>query len=212
MAGYYLDSLAWEPVREFLANPCDKHLLTFAKLISDQLDRIDSQIEDDAIMAAWPSEPEELVPILNSHLQNENWYDDFCDPEKAAWEMSISDLFSNTKVFKARFLIDPVYWSLKEEVCKHHQEAGLSYEEFSHFGSRPFRYTVSAKTDMWAWQPCHSMHTPTEVAAMAEQLAAAEETCMKSRHEEVPEEFERLTEGFQKLLKSGSVLFVSVDT
>ena len=212
MAGFYLCSLSWKAVESFLFSPSEKQLLQFAEVVSDQLDQNDEYIDDGDKMASWPVEPIDLAKVLKSHLSQEDWYAGLTHAECDVWSQSIEGYFSDNKAYKLKSIAEPVYWNIVDEVINHHKVAGTNCLEFSMLGKRPFRYTPPKKLNMDSWMPYHSMHTPDEVLLMAEQFEAAEKACLESRHEEVPDDYEELTEAFKKLKKSGDVFLVNVDT
>jgi len=212
MAGYFIDSIPWEPLEQFLVSPTDEQLEEFASIISDKLDEYDCDFSDDDIMANWPSDPSDLAPILKSHMLKEDWYERFTTMECDAWSWGLVDFFQANKGIQVHNLAEPVYWNIVEEVVKHHESAGTSGVEFSHFGKRPWNYKMPKKQDMDSWMPYHSLHSPNEAKAMRLQLIAAEDACLNSDYEEVPREYPELLEAFDNLEKKGHALLITVDT
>ncbi|QDV56373.1 DUF7691 family protein [Rosistilla oblonga] len=216
MAGYFLYSLDWPSLNSFLESPSEDLAAAMAENVSELLDSYDEQLEDDDEAADWPSDTESLLPILIDRLQRKDWYADLSEIGKNIWERAFVDLCNDDELnpFGFECESDGVYWNIVSEAIAHHDQPKnqLTEKEITHFGARPFRYWHTGRLNWDAWQPMHSMHSPAEVVALAEQFEAAEATLRDSRHPEVDEDYEELMSVLDKLKTNGRVLYVSVDT
>ncbi|MCA9135710.1 MAG: hypothetical protein KDB00_03100 [Planctomycetales bacterium] len=199
-----------------MQSPSVEHVRLMAKDVSNLLDEHDSNLEDDDPVADWPSEIDELVPVLLDHLKEDDWYAGLSDCGKAIWERAFTDLCENQKVnpFKFKCESDGVYWNIVGETIKYHGQPNnqMTDLEITHFGTRPLKYWQDGKLRWDDWHPMHSMHTPQEVEALIEQFSAAEDAIRGSRHEETESDYEELMPVLDRLRKKGRALYVSVDT
>jgi hypothetical protein len=216
MAGYILQSLDSSRLIKFMQTPSKELVRIMGETVSDLLDEYDSDLEDGDSIADWPSEVEQLAPILVDHVQTENWYADFLPIGQRIWEEAFTALCENEEQnpFKFQYESDGIYWNIVEEAVRYHQQPKnqLTDLEITHFGTRPFRYRRDSKWQWGDWSPTHSMHTPQEVAALAEQFAAAEDAIRMSPHEETEMDYEELMSVLDKLRSSERILYVQVDT
>lgn len=213
MAGYYLNSLDWDVVNKFLSEPTSAQILRLANMMSDLLDEIDADLEDDAIMASWPSEPSELSEVIREHLKKTDWYRSL-GPDGEAWEGLMLDFLDDKNHFDSKFHAnDCVYWNVVTEAIAHHKNAGLDFTELSHIGTRPFNYQADncLEEDSF-WHPVHSMHTPEETVRIREQFIAAESTVLASRHEDAVDDYEVVMKALDEIVSAGRMLLVTVDT
>jgi hypothetical protein len=216
MAGYFLYSLDWQRVDHFLQAPEEAQVRKMAKSISDYLDQLDDQIEDDDPEALWPSDPVELEPIVRQRLTMPDWYSGLSDSGKQMWERSWMDLCNDETLtpFDFQCESDGIYWNIMEEAMKFHSQKAnvISDHVISHFGTRPFRYLHKGKITYDGWHPYHSMHTPEEVASLETAFKEAKSAILKSRHREVKDDYKELMPVLEKLATANRVLYVSVDT
>ena len=214
MAGYVLYSLDWPKVKQFMESPDDANLLQLAEKVSDEMDGVDSDLSDDDPVASWPADPVELAPVLAERIALPDWYGDLSDPGKTAWEWGFCGFCSGDGVFDFEVESDGVYWNIHGEAMAHHgrKEDVVTDLEITHFGTRPFRYLKRGKRSWDEFYPYHSMHTPDEVQKLLEQFSAAEKRILKSRYEEVKDDYEELMPVLRRCVEKNRVLYVSVDT
>lgn len=220
MAGYFIYSIDWNPVETFLSRPTKSQLKALTAIVSDHLDFADKDLTDTDPMALWPSQPNELIDVIKSHLVNFDWYTSFSDIGKYVWESSIQEFFrlQTTDVnFGFKCECDGVYWNLIDEARLHYSIPvnAITDIELSHFGTRPLRYLQSGESGETIHHlagATHSMHTPDEVVKMAEQFAAAEATIDESRFAEVLNDYEALMSVFDRIIPLKRILYVVVDT
>jgi hypothetical protein len=216
MAGYFLYSLDWQKVQQFLEKPSDADVRAMAESISDYLDELDGEIEDDDPEALWPSDPNDLENLVRNRLAMLDWYGDLSDSGKQIWERSLTGLCASDTLnpFDFECESDGIYWNIVEEAMKFYSlpRNVLSENVISHFGTRPFRYAQKEKLRFDSWHPYHSMHSPEDVAALETSFKEAKSAILKSRHREVKDDYEELMPVLEKVAKAKRVLYVSVDT
>lgn len=67
--------------------------------------------------------------------------------------------------------------------------------------------------DEWPWRPMHSMHPPSEVEQMVQELRPIESALAKSKIQGVRSDYENeLLPALERIVASGRMLFVQVDT
>lgn len=214
MAGYFLYSLDHDKLTKFISSPTAKPLSKLAELVSDALDRYDNDFEDGDAVAEWPSEPEELKPILKAHLALEDWYADLSDAGKRLWEDAFTRLCDEKSVFDFKCECDGIYWNVVEEALQSHglRPGTITPMELTHFGTRPLHYLQQGAIPYDSWYPYHSMHTADEVERLIEQFTAAKKAIRASRHKDARIDFDILMPVLEKVASSNRVLYVAVDT
>lgn len=212
MAGYFLYSISNEKLQAFLDAPTDDDLLALAEIVSEGIDEIDGELDDDDPVADWPAEPEELKTVLREHLSQDDWYS-LSEIANGMLESALHAFFEDESRFGFRCESDGVYWDLIELIRMHH---GISSPEVKHpmarFGVLPLRCHAVGK-GCYGFHPMHSMHPPEEVRQMLAATKEAESAVMASSDENAKRELEEeLLPTLERLSEQLRVLFVGVDT
>jgi hypothetical protein len=240
MAGYIIYSLDADKFQSFVNNPTHKQLLAFAGLISDGLDDNDGAFDDGDPVQDWPSEPEELCPLVKGRLARPDWYGDLSDVASDIWCNAVFSFCCQTQPKEVGFRVDNdgVYWDVIELAWKQlkvDQDQISPDVALSAFGKRPYRYHPSAEVaksrpieandeddddegededdyDFEDWAPMHSMHSPEEVQKMLEELKAVGPAIGSSRNKQAIGDYDALIQVLEKLSRENRMLFVQVDT
>lgn len=219
MAGYYIYSLDWTTFQRFVADPSRDQLLALAGLVSDGLDREDGVIEPTDPLQDWPSEPEELVPIVRTRLALPDWYADLTYPGKEIWQRAVTHLCDDARKKEFGFRVETqVYWDAIEDAQAFHGlgTGGATDAILGQFGSHPFRYQPPATTlrrlRRGGWTPNHSMHGPVEVEQLRGELRAAGPTVRATRGSGWPAFERNLMPAIERIVHERRLLYVVVDT
>lgn len=215
MAGYHVYSLDWRTFKQFVEKPSEDQLLTFAKGLSDRLDRYDDQFAKDDPLADWPVAPKDLVEIVRQRVSLGDWYGDLSQDGKAIIEGSVIEFAHACKEMDVRHEIgDSIYWDVIT-VPQHHY--GIKPDTFtekaiSEFGHRPFRYhpPLGYRPSMDEWHAWHSMHEPGNIVRLIAELHAAEAAI--EADEDARRDFEELMPALERIAKEQRMLFVEVET
>lgn len=221
MAGFMIYSLDWDRFKDFVNNPTDDQLLSFSTLLSDGLDQVNEDLEEEDAVSDWPSDPEELRGVVKQRLARDDWYGDLSAPAQEAWANAVYSFCSDTEEVGFRVDHDGVYWDVIELACKHLNASPNEISPgvaLSEFGKRPYAYHPAAKDeddeDSWDlnWHDYHSMHTPDEVRRMVQELQTAAPAIEKSRDKQAINDYDSLMPVLEQLVAEGRMLFVQTDT
>lgn len=220
MAGYYLYSLDFGQFQQLVEQPTRKQLRGLADLLSDELDAMDSELDEGDPVHDWPSDPEALAQIAAQRLALPDWYGDLSNAGKDIWSRSFAGLCQAMRGFKVES--DGVYWTvinIATEAFKVPPETYTPEVALSGFGTRPYRYHPppvrkrARRFEDDAWHPYHSMHTPDEVRQMLEEFRSIQPAIVQSGREDALRDYEEeLMPVLERLAQKGRMLFVGVDT
>lgn len=213
MAGYFLHSISSERFDSFVKKPSEEELLALAGIVSEELDQIDDEVEDDDPIADWPVEPEELRGVLGKHLSQEDWYS-LSDVGCRMMESALQEFFESEELFDFKPESNGIYWDVIELIRRHHglKPDAVPKHPLLRFGLLPFR-CHKVGNFMEGFCACHSLHLPEEVHQLLADVKAAEETVMNSKDENAKREFEEeLVPILERISSRNRVLIVSVDT
>jgi hypothetical protein len=217
MAGYFIYSLDWDKFHSFVENPSAAQLERFADVVSDTLDRFDSELRKGDPVRHWPSEPGPLGELLRRRLMQPDWYVDLSDGGKTVWDWAIQGFVDEAKKKDMGFRAhgDGISFEVIDLARRHHGIGLITDSPLSHFGTRPYRYhPPGGRLPSWGdWMPYHSMHTPEEVKRLLEELKEAGPTIMAAEEEWARNDYEEeLLPAVQRVARAKRLLYIGVDT
>lgn len=216
MAGYWLYSIDWKKFQKFVEKPTKKQLLAVASMVSDGLDAKDGEFEKGDPVHDWPSEPEELIELVQERLAMDDWYGDLSDTAKNIWEGAIFGI-CNGKDLGFECESDGVYWDVVELAQKHHKVPHDRYTKhiLSGFGQHLYRFNPGPKYRLRfdRWVPYHALYTTDEVQQLIEAFQAAFPTIEASGDEGAITDYEEeLMPTLDRIAERGRMLFIQLDT
>lgn len=217
MAGYILYSLDHDAFEKFCKLPSDDQLLELAREACESPDYFgDAKTE---ILGNASASPTELVPTLRKRLAQDDWFADLSGQAKSQFDLILRRFFSNREHglgFRCE-TNEGLYWDVIDIIRTHHQVAPNTMNEkvISQFGTKPLHANLEPEqaSGFAAWMPYFSMHLPSDVAKLREEVQAAESAVMNSDNPDAQWEYENeLLPVLNSVLNDQRLLFVVVDT
>ena len=224
MAGYVLYSLGWDSFQRFIDAPSDEQCLVFAGIFAGYLDEyLPAEERGDG----WPEELNALADLAGQRLVRSDWYGDLSEAAKTAWEAAVFLFCQDEGGSDVDFAFesDGVYWDVIDIARRHYGLNDDTINELvvSQFGTRPFRYRpevrprsllkrLTSVSGREPWRAMHSMHAPSDVRRLANELQAARPTFEEADGGNLEDYETELLPVVEKVAQEGRMLFVHVDT
>lgn len=218
MAGYFFYTLDRDKFQRFYTDPSEDQMLALADIVSENLDELVDELEEDDVMSNWPGEPKELSPILRERILSDDWFSGLSEREKELLDYSLRSFFGEEKADLGHQCNDEaVYWDIIEMIRAFHGVPTDMVNEkiISKFGAQPFRTPIEPgkRRGLETWAPYHSIHLPEDVRKLRDEVFAAQAAVMSSDDQDAKQQYEdELIPALDRALEQNRVLLIEVDT
>lgn len=218
MAGYIIYSLDWDKFRALVEHPTAAQLTILAEGLAAERDNLDGQFDEGDPILGWPTDAEDLAPMIADRLARADWYGDLSEQGRQLWESAfyVTCMRQDDLGIDFRVDSDGVYWDVINLIVKRlgDQPERPGKSAMSRFGTVPFRCPATARQRYSSyWTPMHSMHPPDEVQRMLAELRSVAQGVEAVPDEEIRQQFtEELLPAVERVAADGRLLFIQVDT